>query len=37
MEEREDREDYTKFLEKENKGEKFGTLGDILKSVNLNK
>jgi small subunit ribosomal protein S1 len=35
MEEREDREDYKRYLEKEYKGGKLGTLGDILKNLNL--
>ncbi|MFB3884751.1 MAG: S1 RNA-binding domain-containing protein [Thermodesulfobacteriota bacterium] len=35
IEEREDREDYKKFLEGEDKAGKFGTLGDILKNVKL--
>jgi small subunit ribosomal protein S1 len=35
MEEREDREDYAKFLERESKGEKLGTFGDLLKNLNL--
>ena len=35
MEEREDREGYKKFLEKEDKGGKLGTLGDILKNLKL--
>jgi small subunit ribosomal protein S1 len=35
MEEREDREDYKKFLEKEDKGEKLGTLGDLFKNLKL--
>ena len=35
MEEREDREDYKRFLEREDEGGKFGTLGDILKNLKL--
>ena len=35
MEEREDREGYKKFLEKEDKGGKLGTLGDIFKNLKL--
>ena len=35
MEEREDRKDYEKFLEKEEKGGKLGTLGDIFKNLKL--
>jgi small subunit ribosomal protein S1 len=35
MEEREDREDYKKFLEKEDEGGKLGTLGDLLKNFKL--
>jgi small subunit ribosomal protein S1 len=35
IEEREDREDYKRFLEKEDKGGKLGTLGDILKNLKL--
>jgi small subunit ribosomal protein S1 len=35
MEEREDREEYKKFLEKEEQGRKLGTLGDILKDLKL--
>jgi small subunit ribosomal protein S1 len=35
MEEREDREDYKKFLEKEEKGGKLGTLRDILKDLKV--
>ena len=35
MEEREDREDYKKFLENENKGGQLGTLGDLLKNLKL--
>jgi small subunit ribosomal protein S1 len=35
MEEREDREDYIKFQEKEEKGGKLGTLEDIFKNVKL--
>ena len=33
--EREDREDYKRFLEKEDKGGKLGTLGDIFKDLKL--
>jgi small subunit ribosomal protein S1 len=33
IEEREDREDYKKFLEKEDQGGKLGTLGDIFKNL----
>jgi small subunit ribosomal protein S1 len=33
IEEREDREDYKKFLDKEGQGGKLGTLGDIFKNV----
>jgi small subunit ribosomal protein S1 len=33
MEEREDRKDYEKFIEKEEKGGKLGTLGDIFKNL----
>jgi small subunit ribosomal protein S1 len=35
IEEREDREDYKRFLERENQGGKLGTLGDILKNLKL--
>jgi small subunit ribosomal protein S1 len=35
IEEREDREDYKKYLEKEDEGGKLGTLGDILKNLKL--
>jgi small subunit ribosomal protein S1 len=35
MEEREDREGYKKFLEKEDKGGKLGTLGDLFKNLKL--
>jgi ribosomal protein S1 len=35
MEEREDREDYKRFLEREDKGGKLGTLGDIFKNLKL--
>ena len=35
MEEKEDRKDYEKFLEKEEKGGKLGTLGDIFKNLKL--
>jgi len=35
MEEREDREDYKKFLEREDQGEKLGTLADIFKNLKL--
>jgi small subunit ribosomal protein S1 len=35
MEEREDREGYKKFLEKEDKGGKLGILGDIFKNLKL--
>jgi small subunit ribosomal protein S1 len=35
MEEREDRDGYKKFLEKEDKGGKLGTLGDIFKNLKL--
>jgi predicted RNA-binding protein with RPS1 domain len=35
IEEREDREDYKKYLEKEDKGEKLGTLADLLKDLKL--
>jgi ribosomal protein S1 len=35
IEEREDREDYKKFLEEEDKGEKLGTLRDLLKDLKL--
>jgi small subunit ribosomal protein S1 len=35
MKEREDREDYKKFLEKEDQGGKLGTLGEIFKNVKL--
>jgi small subunit ribosomal protein S1 len=35
MEEREDREDYKKFLEKEEHGGKLGTLRDVLKDLKL--
>jgi small subunit ribosomal protein S1 len=35
MEEREDQEDYKKFLEKEDKGGKMGTLGDLFKNLKL--
>ncbi len=35
MEEREDREGYKKFLEREGKSGKFGTLGDIFKNLKL--
>jgi small subunit ribosomal protein S1 len=35
MEEREDQEDYRRFLEREDKGGKLGTLGDIFKNVKL--
>jgi predicted RNA-binding protein with RPS1 domain len=35
MEEREDREGYEKFMEKEDKGGKLGTLGDIFKNLKL--
>lgn len=35
MEEREDREDYKKFLEKEDTGGKLGTLGDLFKNLKL--
>ena len=35
MEERADREGYKKFLEKEDKGGKLGTLGDIFKNLKL--
>jgi small subunit ribosomal protein S1 len=35
IEEREDQEDYKRFLEREDKGGKLGTLGDILKNMKL--
>jgi small subunit ribosomal protein S1 len=35
MEEREDREEYKKFLEKEDTGGKLGTLGDVFKNLKL--
>jgi small subunit ribosomal protein S1 len=35
MEEREDREGYKKFLEKEDQGGKLGTLGDLFKNLKL--
>ena len=35
VEEREDREDYKRFLEREDKGVKLGTLGDIFKDLKL--
>jgi small subunit ribosomal protein S1 len=35
IEEREDREDYKRFLEREDQGGKLGTLGDILKNLKL--
>ena len=35
IEEREDQEDYKKFLEKEEKDRKFGTLGDVFKNLKL--
>jgi len=35
MEEREDRESYKKFLEKDGKNEKLGTLGDIFNNLKL--
>ena len=35
MEEREDREDYRRFLEKEEKGGALGTLGDLFKNLKL--
>jgi small subunit ribosomal protein S1 len=35
IEEREDREDYKRFLERDDKGGKLGTLGDILKNMKL--
>jgi small subunit ribosomal protein S1 len=35
IEEREDREDYKKFLEKEDRGGKLGTLGDVFKKLKL--
>jgi small subunit ribosomal protein S1 len=35
MEEREDRKDYEKFIEKEQKGGKLGTLGEIFKDFKL--
>ena len=35
MEEREDREDYKKFLEKEEHGGRLGILGDVLKDLKL--
>jgi small subunit ribosomal protein S1 len=35
MEEREDRKDYEKFIEKEEKGGKLGTLGDIFKNLKV--
>jgi len=35
MEEREDREDYKKFLEKEGEGGKLGTLGDLFENLKL--
>ncbi len=35
VEEREDREDYKRFLEREDKGGKLGTLGDIFKDLKL--
>jgi small subunit ribosomal protein S1 len=35
MEEREDREDYKKFLEKEDQSGKLGTLGDLFKNLKL--
>jgi small subunit ribosomal protein S1 len=35
MEEREDQEDYRRFLEREDKSGKLGTLGDIFKNVKL--
>jgi small subunit ribosomal protein S1 len=35
IEEREDGEDYKRFLEKEDKSGKFGTLGDILRNLKL--
>jgi predicted RNA-binding protein with RPS1 domain len=35
MEEREDREDYRKFVETEGKSSNLGTLGDIFKNLKL--
>jgi predicted RNA-binding protein with RPS1 domain len=35
IEEREDKEDYKKFLEKEEKGGKLGTLGDVFKNLKV--
>jgi hypothetical protein len=35
MEEREDREGYKKFIEKENQSGTLGTLGDILEDLKL--
>ncbi|MGQ9646186.1 MAG: S1 RNA-binding domain-containing protein [Thermodesulfobacteriota bacterium] len=35
IEEREDREDYKRFLEKEDKGGELGTLGDLFKNLKL--
>jgi predicted RNA-binding protein with RPS1 domain len=35
MEEREDRKGYKQFLEKEEKGGKLGTLGEIFKNLKL--
>ncbi len=35
IEAREDREDYEKFLKREDKGEKLGTLGDIFENLKL--
>ena len=37
MEEREDREDYQKFIEKEDRNGKLGTLGDVFKNLKLKK
>lgn len=37
MEEREDQEDYRKFMEREDRGSSLGTLGDVFKNLKLNK
>jgi len=37
MEERADRESYSKFLEAEDKPDKLGTFGELLKDLNLDK
>jgi len=37
MEERADRESYSKFLEAEDKADKLGTFGELLKDLNLDK